>query len=187
MPLVTGIFTPEEARTGHYLDASLADAIFKMGTATNSVIDIGCGNGSYCKFFSSRGWSNVTGYEGTLTKNVFYDNIIEADFTKDCVTFPKTDIVLCLEVGEHIPQQFEQMFLGKISAAVGGLLILSWAVPGQSGLGHVNCRPNSYIKEELQKRGLIFCEEETLSLRLASSIWWFANTIMVFKPTIPNS
>jgi len=49
-----------------------------------------------------------------------------------------------LEVAEHIPKHLEERFTQTVHrhVKIGGYLMLSWAVEGQGGLGHVNCRNN---------------------------------------------
>jgi hypothetical protein len=61
---------------------------------------------------------------------------------------------------------------------------MSWAVPGQAGIGHINCRSNEWVIEQMAKRGYRFNEERTASLREAVKnchCSWFRNTLMYFK------
>jgi 2-polyprenyl-3-methyl-5-hydroxy-6-metoxy-1,4-benzoquinol methylase len=50
------------------------------------------------------------------------------------------DWILSLEVGEHIPHQLEDVFIGNLVRHAKKGIILSWAVPGQEGHHHVNNR-----------------------------------------------
>jgi 2-polyprenyl-3-methyl-5-hydroxy-6-metoxy-1,4-benzoquinol methylase len=103
------------------------------------------------------------------------------------LTVPQTlitpyDFVLCLEVGEHIPQQHEQMFLDNLNKFVGRDLVMSWAVPGQySASGHVNNQPNEYVIEQMWSRGLRYQKKMTKILRGYSTLKWFKNTLLVFR------
>lgn len=176
-----GIWTFEESLTQHAFDTQLARAISCLPDGPpKSLADLGCGNGSYCKFFSDLGWKNVHGYEGTPNKWGIYDNIAKADLSQPC-SFPKYEMVLCLEVGEHIPEEFESTFLDNVTSAVGKILILSWAVPGQGGFGHFNCRENSYIIGDVRGRGLHYNRVKSELLRRAAALYWFRNTVMVFE------
>jgi hypothetical protein len=89
--------------------------------------------------------------------------------------------VLCLEVGEHIPKQFEQIFLNNIDKYNAKGVVLSWALKGQGGFGHFNEQNNDYVKRAMAARGYkndLAAEER---LRAAASLSWFKNTIMVFR------
>jgi hypothetical protein len=87
---------------------------------------------------------------------------------------------MSLEVGEHIPKDYEQVFLDNLVKHSNKFIILSWAIPNQIGDGHVNCQPNDYIINELDKRGFTFNPIESQKVREKNVIWWFKNTFMVF-------
>ena len=57
------------------------------------------------------------------------------------------DAVLSLEVGEHIPEDYEDIYLENLDRHADKIIILSWAVPEQGGFGHVNERDNGYIAD----------------------------------------
>jgi hypothetical protein len=88
---------------------------------------------------------------------------------------------MSLEVGEHIPAEFESIYLDNVAKHAKGLIILSWAVPGQNGDGHVNCQSNEHIIDEMHLRSFTLDEVATKALRNSASLWWFKNTIMVFR------
>ncbi|XP_071536165.1 uncharacterized protein [Panulirus ornatus] len=90
------------------------------------------------------------------------------------------DWVMSLEVGEHIPPAGEEAFLDDVVGHACKGVVLSWAVPGQNGHHHVNCRSNDYIKAKMALRGLKPQAEEERKLRDKVEISHFKNTIMVF-------
>jgi hypothetical protein len=94
---------------------------------------------------------------------------------------PKKEYVITLEVGEHIPKINEDIFIGNVHNHNTKGVILSWAVVGQGGDGHVNCQNNDYIKQKFHDLGYKNDIEEEQFLRINSSFSWFKNTIMVFK------
>ncbi|WP_245562228.1 hypothetical protein [Niabella aurantiaca] len=57
---------------------------------------------------------------------------------------------------------------------------MSWAIEGQGGDGHVNCRNNDYIIKEMRQRGFVEFEDAKLFLRSMASYSWFKNSLMVF-------
>jgi hypothetical protein len=92
--------------------------------------------------------------------------------------------VICIEVGEHIPIEFEQVFIDNICEQVikGGQLILSWAHEGQQGYGHVNCRPDWYVIEEFHKRGFLHMQNRTSEVRsvIEGHVAYLRENIFVF-------
>ena len=170
---------------GHAFDFKLANAILKVlkKQEVESLVDFGCGKADYVRLFKEHGIyceaydgnPNTKELSGGLGSVLDLSEYIDLDEGFDCV--------MSLEVGEHIPSEFEKTFIDNLCRHCyrPGLIILSWAVPGQVGDGHVNCQPNSYIKEQMRLRGYELNKALTYMLRHHSSLWWFRNTIMVFE------
>ncbi len=180
----SGIWSVDEARTGHYIDESLADAIIReFPIAPESVADLGCGLGQYCRHFTNRAGWNVQGYEGLAeAKDMgIYERIEQVDLSQPQHKIPEYELVLCLEVGEHIPKQFEANFLDNVTSIAKKNLILSWAIPGQGGTGHFNERENPYVVQQIEEHGFRFNPERTARLRKAATLWWFEATLMAFE------
>ena len=91
------------------------------------------------------------------------------------------DWVMSLEVGEHLPCEFEDNFINNLHNNNESGIILSWAIKGQGGHGHFNEQNNNYIKSKICKLGYINDIEAEEKLRKQSHLWWFKNTIMVFR------
>ena len=180
MSETTGIWSLHEAQMHHRHDPKLAIAIADILDKNELIYDIGCGLGKYCISLTEAGF-NVIGFEGTegMTEFGDYENIVECDFTK-VDHFPSFGQTICLEVGEHIPPRFEKHFIDLIAHSTTTRAIISWAVPGQGGQGHVNERPNSAISHHMHRNSFYLNPELTLSLRKAAQLPWFINTLMVF-------
>jgi len=158
----------------------------EMIPADNLIIDLGCGNGFYCDYLETKGY-DVIAIEGTkgINEKSIYKPIFRWDLTKDLILpgLPVNTTVLSLEVGEHIPKEYEDVFINNITKHA-SRVIISWGVPGQGGDGHINERSNDYIKDKMKKKGFVFDNMMTGRLRDAvadSSLWWFKNTLMVFE------
>jgi len=96
---------------------------------------------------------------------------------------PRYDWVVCLEVVEHIPAEFESIVLDNVirPATVG--VVLSWAVPSQPGAMHVNPRPFEYVEEVMRRRGLTLDGGASEQLRNGSDLAWFKRNIAVYRKT----
>ena len=59
--------------------------------------------------------------------------------------------------------------------------VLSWAVHGQGGKGHVNAKSNNEIIALMQALGYEYQEIVSLRIRANAQFRWFKNTFMIFK------
>jgi hypothetical protein len=143
------------------------------------VYDFGCGQGHYTKDIHKAGIEAI-GFEA-YPDTSHYTNIQELDLSKPHTLDRKADVSISLEVGEHIPVEFEQVFLDNLCNNTKDMLILSWAVENQDGHGHVNCRNNDYIIEQVEKRGFVF-DESILYIRDGfPDLLWFTRSLMLFN------
>ena len=183
----TGIWTleVETIKKRHRFDHILVGAIGSMyrNNIPKEAADLGCGPGWYCRALTGFGWPVVWGYEGTpkIKSLGVYPDIIEMDLSKTQKNYIIYDVVICLEVGEHIRVKHEQTFIDNVVKFTGKDLILSWAIPGQNGTGHFNLRDNEYVEEQFEKRGLEYDPTKSEWLREKCFYDWFKNTLMVFR------
>lgn len=173
-----GYWLSQEEFKTHQFDKRLAYEVARIFCVVTAV-DIGCGNGQYTNFLNSKGIKCV-GYDGSPSTPEIAGKYCQVMDFSEPVDIGQYDLVLSLEVGEHIPVEYEQDFIDNLCRAAKQYIVLSWAVIGQGGVGHVNCRNNDYIIRELGKRGFILDADSTERLREAAFLPWFKNTIMAF-------
>lgn len=183
MPTETGIYTLEEATHGHDFSYRLAQYIGEYLPKNEPVIDAGCGPATYLRYLHDIGFKKLIGIEGTK-QNFEFGNILQWDLTEK-TKYLSPGNVICLEVGEHIPGQFIHTFIDNIASYVstGGKLILSWAIPGQDGIGHVSCMHNISVVNEFQTRGFTLLMQDSLNARyiIENRLSYFRNTLMIFQ------
>lgn len=172
-----GIWTENNAF--HYCDKPLCSAIIDMFKDVKTVLDIGCGNGGYTINFRNAG-IHCDGYDGNPhTAEMSHGACGVMDFSKP-VNIGEYDLVLCLEVGEHIPVEYEQILIDNICNHAKYFVVLSWGIIGQDGWGHVNCQNNDYVISEMNKRGFEYLHDKSQTLRDVAEAAWFKNTTMVY-------
>lgn len=166
----------------HFFDKTLCNFLCSYLRSTNikTVYEFGCGNGLYSKKMIESGFDVDASDGNPNTYNITNGLSYTRDLTKNDELSPR-DVVLCLEVGEHIPKKYEQIVLDNIFNSSKNIVILSWAIKGQPGNGHVNCQDNDYIIKQAEQRQFFFDEVSSKNFRRSSSLKWFKNTIMVFK------
>lgn len=76
-----------------------------------------------------------------------------------------------------------KIFIDNITFHCKKYLIVSWAIRGQHGNGHVNCLNNDEILPEFERRGFELMETETKFARsiIENNVGWFRNTLFVLK------
>jgi SAM-dependent methyltransferase len=161
----------------HFYDANLAKALIKMFPVGSRVLDLGCGRGQYVEAIRAAGLE-AFGLDGTPGAETI-PNCAAMDLTSTAAGALSSDWTLCLEVGEHIPREKEGPLLDAIAGGCQGAVV-SWASPGQSGIGHVNCRAAGEVISLLGDRGLTVDAEATRQLREAAEFPWFKNNLLAF-------
>jgi hypothetical protein len=177
LSLEEGHFSPE---IGYLFDPVLAEELSLL-LIDKKVCDFGCGLGKYVQWLRAQGF-DCDGFDGNPNTNALTDGACRSLNLAEPVQLKKKyDAVISLEVGEHVPKKYETVFLDNLTRHAKETIVLSWAIPGQEGDGHVNCRSNTYIIYQLWKKGFRFRPYQTILLRANSSIPWFKNTLMVFS------
>lgn len=102
-----------------------------------SVLDVGCGTGGFAALFHALGVP-VRGIDSTRAPNLL---LAEEQFEVVDVSLPfvhqKAELVVCLEVAEHIPQPRAFDFVANLINHA-DIVLFSAAIPFQGGEGHVN-------------------------------------------------
>lgn len=168
---------------GHLFDNNLANAILDLlkEKQISSLVDFGCGLAEYVKLFKE---NNIycKAYDGNPNTKTLTQGLGSVlDLSQEVNLNETFDCVLSLEVGEHIPKEYEETFINNVCKHSKKYIILSWAIPGQGGDGHVNCQTNEYIINEMFNRNYTLNLEYTNDLRNKSYLKWFKNTLMLFE------
>ena len=172
-----------EANSQHCYDINLGHSLIKFFLNENitSVVDFGCGMGNYVKIFQQNN-INAIGFDGNPNTPELTNNLCQIlDLSIPKKFSEPFDWVLSLEVGEHLPKEFEDIFINNLHNNNKYGIILSWAIKNQGGHGHFNEQNNDYIKSKICNLGYINDIASETKLRNDSKLFWFKNTIMVFR------
>jgi glycosyltransferase involved in cell wall biosynthesis len=168
-----------------------------MKLGMRSAIDLGCGIGSFLSGVKSNGIEVMgieVGYDSAkpyliddVSEKIFY-----GDLSKDCI-FPQHDCSISIEVAEHIPESFADVFVKNLCSSSSRLILLTAARPGQPGHNHFNCQNPSYWIKKIKRHGFSYREDLTKKI----SEGWMANckgvpsyickNVMVFKISKNNN
>jgi hypothetical protein len=142
---------------------------------------LGCGPGKYVRFLREHG-VDCDGFDGNPnTPEVTGGMCGVLDLSVPIQLGREYDTIVSLEVAEHIPRRYQDQYLRNLTTQAKRQLVMSWAVPGQAGDGHVNNRPNTFAIWKVQQLGFQLDLAMTKVLRQRASLFWFQNTLLVFK------
>lgn len=126
-----------------------------------TIADFGAGRGDYVTALRKVGFE-VDGFDGIKRiKNLTGGLVQQADLAIRLDFGRKWEIVLSLDVGEHIPAEFQEQFIDNICRHAQKLAIISWAVPGTRGWGHVNCLSTKAVAAAFRRHGFVRQDEWT--------------------------
>ena len=181
-----GYWDGPESKNHHLYDVKLSESMlnFFKNEKVKSIADFGCGMGDYVKNFQKND-INATGYDGNPNTPVFTNGFGKVlDLSEPVVFEEPFDWVMSLEVGEHIPKTFEDNFINNLHNNNKRGILLSWAIKGQGGHGHINEQNNDYIKSKIMNLGYTNDTAAENTLRENCNEAYFKKTIMVFRKSI---
>jgi SAM-dependent methyltransferase len=105
-----------------------------------SVVDVGCGTGVWLNVFRDNGVKELLGIDHLTESEVL--EIPKSEFLDFDLRLPlkldrRFDLVVSLEVAEHLPKESAEMFVDSL-VALGEVILFSAAIPYQQGFHHFN-------------------------------------------------
>ncbi len=149
-----------------------------------SVLDIGCGIGMALAVLSRAGATDCFGVDGLPAEATALapENYLCHDLTTKLDLGRQFDLVLCLEVAEHLPPGHDAALLDSIARHARGAILFSAAEPGQPGHGHINCRPLADWLAAWRARGWLPELLDSLALRGLASLSWLRRNPVLLLP-----
>jgi SAM-dependent methyltransferase len=106
-----------------------------------SVVDVGCGRGAWLSMFKEHGVETILGFDGEYIDRkqllIADECFVPADLTAMPSRAESFDLAVCLEVAEHLSWRHAPQLVASL-ASLAPFVLFSAAVPGQSGVHHVN-------------------------------------------------
>jgi SAM-dependent methyltransferase len=175
---VTDIYTPAFFAEHHEtvtMSARIVAPLVKDLLEPESVLDIGCGQGEWIEAF---GLEDVVGVDIAAPER---EGFLRHDLTTPLHLGRVFDLVVCLEVAEHLDESAADTLVDTITRHAWDAVLFSGAVPGQEGLHHVNCQPHEYWHEKFAWKG--WGETDPIRPLIAHNPYvspWYRNNTFVY-------
>jgi SAM-dependent methyltransferase len=155
-----------------------------------SVLDVGCGTGTWLKVFEENGVADYCGVDGLhldmAMLKIPADRFMAFDLTKPFSLKQKFDLVVSLEVAEHLDEAHADMHVQTL-VNHGASILFSAAIPGQGGQNHLNEQWPGYWQQKFAMHGFYF--HDVLRPRIWNNDkveWWYRQNIFLVTKTKPE-
>ena len=151
-----------------------------------SIVDFGCGLGSWLRVFKDSGIDKILGLDGdwvdrTKIETSVIDNFKEVDLEKEIKLKEKFDLAISLEVAEHLHKESADIFIENLTNA-SDIIVFSAAVPMQGGQNHINEQPLTYWVNLFDKYNYKFYDIIRGRIwNMDNVFWWYKQNMVVFS------
>lgn len=132
--------------------AKVAPRVIELIGPIETVADVGCGQGWWGREFERLG-AGVSGFDGAYVEDCQLANFTAVDLAVEGIVSEPYDLVVCLEVAEHLPADMADKLVETLDALAHHAVLFSAAIPGQTGAGHINCQWPAYWIERFERLG----------------------------------
>ncbi|MDD3987705.1 MAG: methyltransferase domain-containing protein [Candidatus Omnitrophica bacterium] len=156
-----------------------------------SVIDFGCGSGDLLAAFEKRG-IEILGIDGSKAnfrhRKINRNNFLLFDIRKAYKSKKKYDLCFCLEVAEHIEEEYSDVLI-KSLASSSPLIVFTAEPAAATGVRHINLKPYQWWISKFERESFVF--DRALTERLRQEMLkvegiqdWYVRNLLVFKAAV---
>ncbi len=146
-----------------------------------SVIDVGCGVGSWLEAFPGLSVLGIDEHDPADVSCPYRQHDLRQPFS-----YGRFDLALCLEVAEHLPAEAAPTLVASLVEAA-PVVAFSAAIPGQVGHGHVNCQWPGYWRSLFAEHG--YTQYDSIRALVWDDervAWWYRqNTFLYSSAPLP--
>lgn len=174
----------EELRRGAHQSAEVIVPLILEWVQPGSVVDVGCGDGTWLSVFQAGGIDDILGLDGSYvlseTLQIPKERFVPKDLSQPVSLGRTFDLAVSLEVAEHLPAESAPGFVESLTS-LSDVVLFSAAIPHQGGTHHVNEQWPNYWIDLFESRGYI--PVDSLRRRLwndAAVQPWYAQNSFLF-------
>ncbi len=149
-----------------------------------SVVDVGCGIGTWLAEFKRQGIGDCVGIDGDYVNRSLLliepKEFLPRDLSQPLDIGRQFDLAISLEVAEHLPAAAADTFVASLTR-VAPVVLFSAAIPHQGGDGHINEQWPEYWQQHFARHGYVVadCLRERL-WNLPDVEQWYAQNILFY-------
>ena len=149
-----------------------------------SVVDVGCGTGTWLSVFKEFGIKYCLGIDGTYVDKeqllILKEEFLAFDLKQPIEIDRTFDLVVSLEVAEHLPGDCAETFVKSLTR-LGEIILFSAAVPFQGGTGHLNEQWPHYWAQYFYNQGYLVVDCFRKNIWNNNKVeFWYAQNILLF-------
>jgi SAM-dependent methyltransferase len=157
--------------------------------APRSIVDVGCGVGTWLKAAAELGVADIAGIDGAYVDRTMLqippDRFTAVDLTNPFHVARTYDVALSLEVAEHLPESSADAFVESLTR-LAPIVMFSAAIPNQMGAHHVNEQWPGWWIERFARYG--YTALDIIRPRIWDDPqveWWYAqNTLLMVRADV---
>jgi SAM-dependent methyltransferase len=174
----------EDQQSGSLESARRIVPILRQLVSPRSVLDVGCGTGTWLSVWREQGVEDVIGCDGAYVPQDMLlfprDRFRSAELTDPPAFDRPFDLAMSLEVGEHLPEASSRALVGALAGAA-PVVAFSAAIPLQGGTHHVNERPQSFWAGLFHERGFLAVDAvRPLVWSDGGVALWYAQNLLIY-------
>lgn len=149
-----------------------------------SVIDVGCGVGSWLAVFREHGIRDVLGVDGAYVDldllQIPREQFLAHDLSQPLKLSRPFDLALALEVAEHLPADCAASLVSCL-AELAPVVLFSAAVPFQGGRNHMNEQWPAYWVRLFEQHGYVVLDCLRHKVWDNGRVdWWYSQNLLLF-------
>jgi SAM-dependent methyltransferase len=149
-----------------------------------SVVDLGCGIGTWLSVFRELGVTDIVGVDGHWVDRrrlkIPERDFLSADLRKPFALDRTFDLAVSTETAEHLPPESAESFVESLTR-LAPVVLFSAAAPFVPGNLHINCQWPSYWATRFRDRGFGVTDVIRRSVWTNKNVrWLYSQTILVF-------
>ncbi len=149
-----------------------------------SVVDVGCGKGTWLRAALECGAKEVLGLDGDYVDRssllIPADRFLSCNLAESVPVERRFDLAISVEVAEHLPHYRAETFVADL-ARLSDVVLFSAAIPYQGGTDHVNEQWLEWWAIFFRRHGLVPYDVFRKRLWLNPKVdFWYSQNLLVF-------
>ena len=163
---------------------SVFGTLFPKLPPVKSMLDVGCGVGTWLSAAKNMGCERVLGLDGPWVPKEML-RIPETSFrttdldAADALEEPAFDLAMSLEVAEHVQPENAARFVSLLTSA-SNVVLFGAAIPGQGGVGHINEQWPAYWAKLFADQGYRCLDVVRPAIWQSDIAYWYKQNTLLF-------